>query len=145
MSRSPRPKNESFFTGRLGHTILIRGLIMGGVTYGMFMYALSLGVEMAYAQTLAFMTLIFGQLIQVFDSRTLTNIYRRNPFSNRALLWAVSGSAILSLIMVYAPFGNLLLGTLPLSPEHLGLAFLVGCLPVLLLSAVNDIFKLKWL
>lgn len=118
---------------------------MGGVTYGMFMYALSIGVEMAYAQTLAFMTLIFGQLIQVFDSRTLTNIYRRNPFNNRALLMAVGGSAILSLIMVYAPFGNLLLGTLPLSVEHLGLAFLVGALPVLMLSAINDFFKINWL
>lgn len=145
MNRKPRAKDESFFAGRLGYTILIRGLIMGGVTYAMFMYALSLGVEMAYAQTLAFMTLIFGQLIQVFDSRTFTNIYRRNPFSNQALLWAVGGSAILSLIMVYAPFGNLLLGTLPLSAEHLGLAFLVGALPVLILSAINDFFKINWL
>jgi len=145
MERSPRAKHESFFSGRLGQTILIRGLIMGAVTYGMFMYAINLGFEQSYAQTLAFMTLIFGQLIQVFDSRTTTNIYRRNPFGNRALLFAVAGSGLLSLMMVYAPFGNLLLGTLPLSPEHLGLAFLVGALPVLLLSAINNIFNLKWL
>jgi Ca2+-transporting ATPase len=136
---------REFLSGRLGHTILIRGLIMGGVTYVMFMYAINIGLEMAYAQTLAFMTLIFGQLVQVFDSRTITNIYRRNPFSNRPLLLAVAGSGLLSIMMVYAPFGNLLLGTSPLSAEHLGLAFLVGCLPVLLVSAVNDIFKLKWL
>ncbi|MEA3405873.1 MAG: cation-translocating P-type ATPase [Pseudomonadota bacterium] len=145
MNRVPRAKNESFFSGRLGQTILIRGLIMGGVTYGMFMYAINLGLEQSYAQTLAFMTLIFGQLVQVFDSRTITNIYRRNPFSNRPLLLAVAGSGLLSISMVYAPFGNLLLGTLPLSPEHLGLAFLVGALPVLLLSAINEIFNLKWL
>jgi len=145
MNRLPRAKNESFFAGRLGQTILIRGLIMGGVTYGMFMYAINLGLEQSYAQTLAFMTLIFGQLIQVFDSRTITNIYRRNPFSNRPLLIAVAGSALLSLMMVYAPFGNLLLGTSPLSPEHLGLAFLMGALPVLILSAINEVFNLKWL
>jgi Ca2+-transporting ATPase len=145
MSRSPRAKDESFFSGNLGYTILIRGLIMGGVTYGMFIYALGLDLDMAYAQTLAFMTLIFGQLVQVFDSRTRTNLYRRNPFNNPALLWAVGGSALLSIMMVYASFGNLLLGTLPLSPEHLGLAFLVGALPVLLLSAVNEAFSMKWL
>lgn len=145
MNRTPRAKNESFFSGRLGHTILIRGLIMGGVTYVMFIYAINIGLEMAYAQTLAFMTLIFGQLVQVFDSRTITNIYRRNPFSNRPLLLAVAGSGLLSIMMVYAPFGNLLLGTLPLSVEHLGLAFLVGALPVLILSAINDFFNIKWL
>ena len=145
MNRAPRGKNESFFSGRLGHTIMIRGLIMGGVTYAMFIYAINIGLDMAYAQTLAFMTLIFGQLVQVFDSRTITNIYRRNPFSNRALLLAVAASGLLSVLMVYAPFGNLLLGTIPLSAEHLGLAFLVGALPVLILSAINDVFKMKWL
>ncbi|WP_029408323.1 cation-translocating P-type ATPase [Thiomicrorhabdus sp. Milos-T2] len=145
MERSPRAKHESFFSGRLGQTILVRGLIMGAVTYGMFIYAINLGLEQSYAQTLAFMTLIFGQLVQVFDSRTTTNIYRRNPFGNRVLLVAVAGSGLLSLMMVYTPFGNLLLGTLPLNPEHLGLAFLVGALPVLLLSAINSIFNLKWL
>ncbi|MEA1990450.1 MAG: cation-translocating P-type ATPase C-terminal domain-containing protein, partial [Pseudomonadota bacterium] len=88
---------------------------------------------------------IFGQLVQVFDSRTITNIYRRNPFSNRPLLFAVGGSGLLSILMVYAPFGNLFLGTTPLSAEHLGLAFLIGALPVLLLSAINEILKLKWL
>lgn len=145
MKRKPRAKDESFFAGNLGQTILIRGLMMGAVTYAMFMYGISLGMDTAYAQTLAFMTLIFGQLVQVFDSRTITNIYRRNPFNNRALLLAVGGSGLLSILMVYAPFGHLFLGTAPLSPEHLGLTFLVGALPVLILSAINDIFKLKWL
>ncbi|BCN94202.1 calcium-transporting ATPase [Thiomicrorhabdus immobilis] len=145
MKRLPRDKNESFFAGQLGQTILIRGLIMGGVTYGMFLYAINLGLEQPYAQTLAFMTLIFGQLVQVFDSRTITNIYHRNPFSNRHLLIAVAVSGLLSIMMVYTPFGNLLLGTMPLRAEHLGLAFLVGALPVLILSAINETFNIKWL
>ncbi|BBP42529.1 cation-translocating P-type ATPase [Thiosulfativibrio zosterae] len=145
MARRPRPKDESFFANKLGYTILIRGLIMGAVTYGMFEYGLHLTQNVSYAQTLAFMTLIFGQLVQVFDSRTLTNIYRRNPFGNKALLLAVGSSAILSLLMVYLPFGNLFLSTTPLALEHLGLALMVGALPVLLVSALNDFLKMDWL
>lgn len=145
MKRQPRPKKESFFSGSLGQTILIRGMLMGGVTYAMFLYANAQGFSLAYAQTLAFMTLIFGQLVQVFDSRTLSSIYRRNPFSNKALLLAVASSGLLSILMVYSGFGQLLLGTEAISAQHLGMAFAVGALPVLILSAVKEIFHIKWL
>lgn len=145
MARKPRHKDESFFANKLGYTILIRGLIMGGVTYAMFIYGMQATQNVAYAQTLAFMTLIFGQLVQVFDSRSTTNIFRRNPFTNTLLLWAVATAATLSLLMVFTPFGNVFLSTTPLEWSHVGLALLVGALPVFILSAINDIFKMHWL
>ncbi len=58
MQRKPRAGNESFFADNLGTRIVIRGLIMGGLTFAMFMYALNLNLSLEYAQTLAFMTLI---------------------------------------------------------------------------------------
>ncbi|MDX1795516.1 MAG: cation-translocating P-type ATPase, partial [Hydrogenovibrio sp.] len=109
MQRQPRAREESFFAENLGTRIVMRGLVMGGLTFWMFEYALSLGKDLAYAQTLAFATLIFGQLFHVFDARTFTTLYRRNPFGNHALLVAVFGSGILSVLMIYLPFGNLAL------------------------------------
>ncbi len=145
MQRKPRAGNESFFADNLGTRIVIRGLIMGGLTFAMFMYALNLNLSLEYAQTLAFMTLIFGQLVHVFDARTFTTLYHRNPFSNHLLLWAVFGSACVSLLMVYTPFGNLALGTTPLEPQHLLMTLFIAALPTFILSGLKEIFHMKWL
>lgn len=145
MHRKPRNKHESFFANKMGHKILIRGLVLGAITYTMFQYALDQGMPVAYAQTLAFMTLIYGQLVLIFDSRTFSSLYRRNPFSNKILLLAVAASGTLSTLMVYTPFGNLALGTMPLSLEHLALAFFIGALPTFILSGLKEILKIKWL
>jgi Ca2+-transporting ATPase len=145
MQRKPRAGNESFFADNLGARIITRGLMMGGLAFAMFMYALNLNLTLEYAQTLAFMTLIFGQLVHVFDARTFTTLYHRNPFSNHLLLWAVGGSAGLSLLMVYTPFGNLALGTTPLDPQHLLMALFIAALPTFILSGLKEIFHMKWL
>ena len=145
MKRQPRPRDESFFADHLNTRIILRGLVMGGLTYAMFQFALDRGASLEYAQTLAFMTLIFGQLFHVFDARTFTTLYQRNPFSNRTLIYAVIGSALLSILMVYMPFGNLALGTIPLDPNHLLMVVFIAALPTFILSGIKAIFGMKWL
>ncbi len=44
----------------------------------------------AEAQTLAFLTLVFGQLWHVFDARSTRTLFARNPFENYQLLLAVA-------------------------------------------------------
>lgn len=145
MKRQPRPSNESFFANHLSHRIIIRGLVMGALTYGVFMAAIRQDYSLEYAQTLAFMTLIFGQLFHIFDARTFTTLYQRNPFSNPALLWAVAGSAALSISMVYWPWGQVLLGTTAVEVEHLLIVIGLSALPTLILSGVKQVFKVRWL
>ncbi|MDG6777542.1 cation-transporting P-type ATPase [Thiomicrorhabdus sp. zzn3] len=145
MQRPPRNREEHFFSGGISQKILIRGLVMGAVTYLMFQYAMNHGYSQAYAQTLAFMTLIFGQLVLIFDSRTFSSLYRRNPFGNLWVVGAVLIAASLSLLMVYLPLGNLALGTAPLEPIHLAMILFIAALPTFVLSAIKEMFKLKWL
>ena len=145
MKRKPRPRDESFFADNLNSRIITRGLVMGALTFSMFQFALNQGASLEYAQTLAFMTLIFGQLFHVFDARTFTTIYHRDPFSNKMLLLAVAGSATLSIIMVYLPLGNLALGTTPLEFNHLIMVVFIAALPTFILSGLKEIFQIKWL
>jgi Ca2+-transporting ATPase len=145
MRRRPRAKAAGFFSEQLGQRILIRGLVMGSVTFALFFYALQLGYSLAYAQTVAFMTLIFGQLVLIFDSRSVSSLYRRNPFGNPWVVLAVLAAAALSLLMVYHPVGHLALGTVALEPAHLGWIFMIAALPTLLLSGLKELLKLKWL
>jgi Ca2+-transporting ATPase len=145
MSRRPRPRDESFFADNLGSRIVIRGLTIGWLAYFIFEWALMRGHDVPHAQTEAFVMVVFGQLFHIFDARTFTTLYRRNPFTNRYLLMAVAGSGLLSLAVVYLPFGNFVLGTSPLGARELVMTIAISALPTLVLSGVKEIFNIRWL
>jgi Ca2+-transporting ATPase len=145
MERQPRPRTESFFAGNLGARIVIRGLALGWLSWFIFDRALDRGFELAYAETMAFATLIFAQLWHIFDARSFTTLYQKNPFNNRYLLLAVLGSGLLSIAVIYTPFGNLALGTVPLSMRHLFMVLFLAALPTFLLSAIKAVFRIPYL
>ncbi len=145
MKKKPRTEDEDFFVDNLASRIILRGLVLGGITYWLFDFALSKGVTVEYAQTLAFLTLVFGQLFHIFDARTFTTIFRRNPFENVYLLYAIVIASVLSLFMVYTPFGHMALGTASISLKHLIMVIAIASLPTLILSGIKEVFKVKWI
>jgi Ca2+-transporting ATPase len=145
MQRKPVAGNEGFFADNLAARIVIRGLVLGFTTYFMFDFALDRGASLAYAQTVAFMTLIFGQIFHIFDARTFTTLYRRNPLTNRYLLLAVAGSALLSIGLIYSPLGGLAFGTEPLEFRHLLMVFCISALPTFILSGLKETFRIRWI
>ncbi len=145
MQRAPRGRDENVFAGGLGQRIILRGLALGGLAYWLFQETLAAGGSVAYAQTIAFATLIFAQLWHIFDSRATKTLFRKNPFSNRMLLAAVAISATLSLLAIYTPPGNFVLGTEPLSLKHLAEIIALAALPTLGLSALKEIFGFRFL
>jgi len=145
MHKKPRSSSEDFFSNNLTSRIILRGLILGAVTYWLFHFALSKGADLQYAQTLAFMTLVFGQLFHILDARTFTTLYRANPFENIYLIYALTLATILSLLMVYTSFGHLALGTESLSIKHIIMVIAIASLPTLILSGLKEILKIKWI
>ena len=145
MDRKPVAGNAGFFADNLAARIVLRGLVLGFTTFFMFDYALDMGSTLAYAQTVAFMTLIFGQIFHVFDARTFTTLYRRNPFSNRYLIMAVAGSALLSVGLIYSGLGSMAFGTEPLELRHLLMVICISALPTFILSGLKEIFRIKWI
>jgi len=145
MKKKPRTEDEDFFVDNLASRIILRGLVLGGITYWLFDFALSKGASVEYAQTLAFLTLVFGQLFHIFDARTFTTIFRRNPFENIYLLYAIVIASVLSLAMVYTSFGHMALGTASISFKHLIMVIAIASLPTLILSGLKEAFKIKWI
>ncbi|MDF2153257.1 cation-transporting P-type ATPase [Vibrio sp. CAU 1672] len=144
MERKPRKRNESFFADHLGTRIVIRGLALGGMSYLAFSWALQSGHGAAYAQTMAFAMLVFAQLWHLFDSRTFSSLYRKNPFTNKKLLGAVAISASLSLGVIYSGVGQAIFATQALSAAHLIGIILASSLPTLVLSGVKELTKIKF-
>ena len=143
MRRPPRARDHDMFGDGMKERIILRGLAIGAVTFYVFNDALSDGLALEYAQTLAFATIVAGQIWHIFDARTSSTIFRKSPFGNSHLLLAVGASIALTLIAIYSGLGNLVLGTTPVSAHHLLGVAAVAALPTLALSAVKELFNLK--
>ncbi|MFT8917680.1 MAG: cation-transporting P-type ATPase [Oenococcus sp.] len=143
MAEKPRDTAKSILSDHMWTRVLIRGFFMGLQVFLAFLWAASAGYQIAEAQTIAFLTLVFGQLWHVFDGRSSRSLFHRNPFSNPYLLAAVLFAAIASLTVTMLPFFNTLMGTRPLTwPIYLAVIFLPA-IPTLVLSGMKEFWKIK--
>ncbi|WP_185235222.1 cation-translocating P-type ATPase [Teredinibacter franksiae] len=145
MTRKPRKRNESFFAEGLGARILVRGLIHGYIIYALFQFVLSRGGSVEYAQTIAFVSLIFIQNFHLLDARSFKSIYRLNPFENKLLITVLVAATGSSLALIYSPLGGMILGTVAISAKHLLMTAAIAALPTFVLSGIKELFGVKWL
>lgn len=134
MRRAPRPRTSGVLTRSMWFGFGLTGLTMALVTLAVLDLALPGGLfpgthDMVHARTLAFTTLVFCQLFNVFNARSDETSALHHLFSNR-LLWAAVGlSALLQAAVVYLPALNRPFGTTPLQVEEwllcIGMASLV--------------------
>lgn len=141
MAVKPRNVNESVLANHLLSRVLIRGFVMGLAVFIAFYWAAKAGMQPNEAQTVAFLTLVFGQLWHVFDARSSRTLFRRNPFSNPYLIATVLFAGISSLTITMLPFFNTLMGTSPLSWEIYLAVILLPALPTFILSGLKEAFK----
>ncbi|MDB5085536.1 MAG: ATPase, partial [Bacilli bacterium] len=137
MQKPPRNVKESVFARGLGRRILSRGILIGIMTLGVFMYALKLYPdELLKAQTMAFATLVMAQLIHVFDCRSVEKgIFSRNFFGNVWLLLSVISSIVLMLIAIYVPIFQPIFKTVPLGALDWFLVLIGGAIPTFALAS----------
>ena len=102
MKQKPRHPNEGVFARGLGWKIISRGFLIGITTLIAFYIIYRRNPDnLAYAQTVAFATLVLTQLILVFDCRSEKSIFSRNPFGNKYLVGAVLSSLLPMLAVIY--------------------------------------------
>ncbi|KZK39261.1 cation-transporting ATPase E1-E2 family [Lactococcus cremoris] len=143
MKEKPRDPRQSILANYTWSRVLIRGGIMGAMVYLSFLLAARSGMETSEAQTVAFLTLVYGQLWHVFDARSSRTLFRRNPFENKRLVVAVLFAGFASFLVTMLPFFNNLMGTVQLTlPIYLMVLF-IPALPTLILSGIKEIFKIK--
>ncbi len=102
MKRKPRNPREGVFARGLGWKVVSRGFLIGVATLLAFIFAYHSNPDnLAYAQTVAFATLVLAQLIHVFDCRSEKSVFARNPLGNKYLVWAVISSLLLLFVVIY--------------------------------------------
>lgn len=141
MKRGPRPTNEGVFARGLGWKIISRGILIGISTTAAFWITLNSDPDnLLRAQSVAFVTLVMAQLIHVFDCRSESSIFDRNPFENKYLVLAVLSSILLMLVVMYIPILQPVFHTIPLSGRDWLLVLGLAAIPTFLLSG-NHMFK----
>ncbi len=120
MTRPPRDPSSSVISRRMWADIVIVGVIMAVGTLGVMDWVLPGGLftgpggAMNYAQTMAFTTLVFFQLFNVFNARFETRSAFTKLTTNPWLWLAVAISAALQAVVIYVPFLNEAFGTVAL-------------------------------
>jgi Ca2+-transporting ATPase len=121
MMEAPRPRGEGVITPRMRAGIFFVGAVMAAGTLFMLDASLPGGLiegtgTIAYAQTMAFTTLVMFQLFNVFNARSDQRSAFEGLLDNHWLLAAVAVSLALHAMVIYVPFLQRAFSTVALSP-----------------------------
>ena len=118
MSRPPRRPDESIFAKGLGIHVLWVGIFIGVLTVATQWFAIK--ASETNWQTMVFTLLCFCQLWHVMAIRSETrSLFKIGLLSNKPLLFAVLGTVLLQLAVIYIPFLNKFFHTQPLTLTEL--------------------------
>lgn len=144
MKRPPRHPKEGVFARGLGWKVISRGFLIGLTTLLAFIIVYNRNPEeLAYAQTIAFTTLVMAQLIHVFDCRSEKSVFARNPFGNKYLVWAVISSLVMVLAVIYSPALQPIFHTVAIMPADWLLILGLSAVPTFLLAGTFFARKTK--
>jgi Ca2+-transporting ATPase len=130
LERSPRPPKEPMLGRAEWFRVVFRGLLQAVVALSVFAWALSRGDVIA-ARTLAFSTLVFGELFRAFSARSTSRLFWEvGVFTNLRLIAVVLVSASLQLAIHYLPATRELFRINAITISHALLATGLGLIPV---------------
>ncbi|MCK4670136.1 MAG: calcium-translocating P-type ATPase, SERCA-type [Nanoarchaeota archaeon] len=125
MERPPRKKETKILGNHGLQRVIIIGIIMCIGTLGIY-WLYKPAVQMDYARTMAFTTLVMFQLVHVFNCRSLHHsLFKVGVWANKKLWYAVIISLFLQIAVIYTPL-NQFFRTVPLNLYDWGFVILIA-------------------
>ncbi|MGY3779102.1 cation-translocating P-type ATPase [Isobaculum melis] len=110
MKQKPRGRNSNFFSNGVFPSIIYQGIIEGGITLGIYWWAITFPVHAGYdaahldASTMAFATLGLIQLFHAFNVKSIHgSLFSVGAFKNKSFNWAVLLSFVLLAATILVP------------------------------------------
>lgn len=125
MTRAPRKRDESIFSGGLWKKIVLRGFLIGLCTVVAFSISLvAFRGNIRLSNTIALCTLVMSQLFHVFECKSERHsVFKVGIFSNKYLTAAVISSVLLLIFTVYNPWLQTIFKTEALNLVQWGIVF----------------------
>jgi Ca2+-transporting ATPase len=115
MDRSPRPVGEPVINREMIGGIVVQTVAITVAVLAAFMVGLKWypdPADVAWAQTMAFVTLSVSELLRAYTSRSEHyGLHQIGAFSNKYMQWAVVASLAIILAVIYLPFLNVFFDT----------------------------------
>jgi Ca2+-transporting ATPase len=117
MTRPPRPTKEPVINREMTIFTIVQSSVMTAAVLFTYFIALKWYPDnLERAQTVAFGTICMSELLRAFAVRSARlSVFTIGFFTNKYMLWAVSGSALFVVAAIYVPFLRAFVGTVPLS------------------------------
>ncbi|MET0554922.1 MAG: cation-translocating P-type ATPase [Vicinamibacteria bacterium] len=130
MRRRPRAVDQPMLDRAAWAGVLGVAALEAGVVLGAFAWAAA-RAPLAEARTFAFTTLVFSELLRVFAARSAVHLYWQvGVLSNLHVVWVAAVSALVQVALPYVPLTARLFDVVPLRPEALATAAVLGLVPV---------------
>jgi Ca2+-transporting ATPase len=121
MDAPPRGTQEGIITKTLSRRILIAAVTISLGTLGVYLYALRSGSSLEEARTMAVTSVVFFQLLQVLNSRSLSlSLFKTGLVGNPYLLLTMSMAFLAHMAVVNVPELEWLVRTTALSGRAMG-------------------------
>ncbi|MHB1355091.1 MAG: cation-translocating P-type ATPase [Anaerolineae bacterium] len=116
MNEPPRPPKEPIINRLMVKGIVVQTLAISSAVLGAFLIGLRLYSDIPkMAETMAFATLAFSELLRAFSSRSeRRSMFSIGLFTNKAMFYGVALSTVLLLAVIYIPFLQPVFDTAPL-------------------------------
>ena len=142
MKEQPRNTKESLFDKLLMQEILISGIFIGGIVFGLWYYLINVvHMEVAHARGHIMALMVFIQNIHVLNCRSEKHSAFKMSFkSNPLVLFSILSAIGLQIIIMEVPLLSRILGTYSVSFVNMIYLFLLA-LPVLIVMEIFKIIK----
>ena len=131
MDQPPRPTNEPIINKFMLVGIVVQTIAITAVTLGAFALGLKQG-SIDFAETMAFTTLSISELLRAYTARSeYYPLLKIGLFKNKLMNWAVLGSLLLIMLVIYIPFLQPIFNT-----AALGWTQWAAILPLILVPSV---------
>ena len=139
MDHKPRPPKEPIINRFMLTGVIVQTIAITTTT--LIAYAIgSNHQDPRYAETLAFVTLVFSELLRAYTARSERYpLARIGFFTNKWMNWAVLASCALTLVVLYVPFLAEIFNVLPMGWEEWRLVIPLFLIPSIAAEAVKYI------
>lgn len=138
MNEKPRSTKESLFSKSLMIQVLVYGITISFMIFGVWKYLNDKNIDLLIARSITMLLMVFIQNIHVLNCRNEEKSIFKTPLkSNPLVVFTVIGSILLQLIVTEVPIFANFLNVVPLSIKTIGITFLFA----LIIIVVSEIYK----
>lgn len=138
MHRPPRDSRKSFFSKKLTTQLAMHGIFEGLIALGVYIVGLKVFQNASTATTMAFISLGLTQLFHALGERFEKKSFFSSPFSNKYMILAFIGSAILQISVAIIPPIQRAFSLVPLTSTQ----WLIALLSPILMLVYSEVEKL---